>query len=315
MQTVKIGENYFLRDVDSGAYPIFTYELNRRVKNKEACVVAVVGEAGIWKSYCAIQLARNIDKRFDVKQIVFRYSEYCKELMRYKFGLPIVFDEPSYAMGKREWYKEINQALVKTIESQRFLVRPLIIPIININLLDKTLRDYLIIFQVHCTGRGTAQVYRVRASQGQDKIYRYLVCRIEYPILDFDKCQKEIESEKNKNKSSCLDCKLLETCDLLRAKYERRKRTIQEVRYKQDEEMAKAKDAKEFTYEQLYTLIKPYLEECKDNDRVHANKLRMLLLTKLGIKVGHNKAYSLKTFIEFKEKEEKVSTHSLPNPI
>ncbi|MFX0208185.1 MAG: hypothetical protein ACFFDT_19530 [Candidatus Hodarchaeota archaeon] len=150
----KIGYGHFRVDIDSGIYPILSLECKRRVKNKESCVICVVGEAGIGKSMMGIQIARNIDKRFGIDQIVFTHSEYCKELQRsYNgksiFGLPIVFDEPSYAMGKREWYKEINQALVKTIESQRFLVRPLIIPIININLLDKTLRDYPVQFQVH----------------------------------------------------------------------------------------------------------------------------------------------------------------------
>lgn len=292
---VKIGVNYFSRDVESGVYPIFSYELNRRVKNKEACVVAVVGEAGSSKSYTAIQLSRNLDKRFGVNQIVFTYSEYTKELMRFKMGLPIVFDEPSYAMGKREWYKEINQALVKTIESQRFLVRPLIIPIININLLDKTLRDYLIIFQVHMTGRGKALVYRVRASQGQDKTYRYLICRLDYPILDFDRCNKE----------TCLGCKQLkQNCNLLRAQYERKKSAIQTVRYEQDQEQAKQKEAKEYTNEQLISMIEPYLPECLVNDKVIASKLRSRFYAKLGIKIGSNKAYTLKALIELKNKME-----------
>lgn len=298
MQAVKIGVNYFLQDVDSGFYPIFTYELNRRVKNKEGCVVAVVGEAGVWKSYCAIQLARNIDKRFDIDQIVFTYSEYCRQLQRYKPGLPIVFDEPSYAMGKREWFKEVNQALVKTIESQRFLVRPLIIPIININLLDKTLRDYLIHFQVHCTARGKAIVYRTRASQGEDKIYRYMMCRIEYPILDFDKCQKE----------SCLDCASLETCQLLRAKYERKKRAIQLARYKQDEERTKMKEGKELTNEQICERLRPYLAECMEDGVLKARRIRIVCATKLGFNLGHNRSQIIKTMLELEEKDKGKST-------
>ena len=34
-----------------------------------------------------------------------------------KMGKCIVFDEPSYALGKRDWYKEIQKVLVHTIES------------------------------------------------------------------------------------------------------------------------------------------------------------------------------------------------------
>lgn len=291
--TMKLGNNYFRRDADRGFYPLFTQELNRRVANKEACILCVVGEAGIGKSYLALQLARNIDKRFGIDQIVFTYSEYCKELAKRHMGLPIVFDEPSYAMGKREWYKEINNALVKTIESQRFMVRPLIIPIINVNLLDKTLRDYLIIFQVHVTKRGRAFVYRMRASQGQSKIYRYLMCRIQYPMLDFDKCKKD----------SCLDCKKKDNCELLRAHYERKKRAIQLARYEQDEEKAKIKESHDLTLEQLCAMIKPYASIYCEDDKVNARKLRFTFHQKLGIRIGHNKSYELKTMIEMRNKD------------
>ena len=309
MQTIKMGNNYFQRDLDLGKYPIFSLECNRRVKNKEACVICVVGEAGSSKSYTAIQIARNIDKRFSIDQIIFTYSEYCKELARNKPGIPIVFDEPSYAMGKREWYKEINQALVKTIESQRFLVRPLIIPIININLLDKTLRDYLVIFQVHITARGKALVYRIRASQGEDKIYRYLMCRLEYPILDASQCPRERELDKeHKNQSSCLECKDLEdSCILLRGKYERKKMAVQLARYQQDQEQAKTKESKEFTDNQMLAMIQPYIKEAMDGDRVIATKLRSLFYAKLGIKIGHNKAYALKSLLELKNTNEIAS--------
>ncbi len=287
-QTIKIGESYFQRELDIGRYPIFSLELNRRVKNKEACVVAVVGEAGSGKSYMAIQLARNIDPRFSVEQVVFTYSEYCKELARDKPGIPIVFDEPSYAMGKREWYKEINQALVKTIESQRFLVRPLIIPIININLLDKTLRDYLIIFQVYITKRGRAVVYKLQASQYEDRCYRHFFCTLEYPNLDYNKCSRD----------TCLDCPEITNCKTIRAQYERKKRAIQLARYEQDEEQARAKEAKDFTLEQLCSMIKPYESTYFDGAKVDARKLRYVFREKLGIKIGHNKSYEIKTRLE-----------------
>lgn len=297
MNVVKIGENYFQRDIDSGFYPIFSYELNRRVKNKQACVVIVVGEAGESKSYTAIQLARNVDKRFGIDQIVFTYSEYCKELgpedtWKRKMGKPIVFDEPSYAMGKREWYKQINMALTKTIESQRFLVRPLFIPVINANLLDKTIRDYLIIFRVKMIFKGRAIVHRLQASQDEDKVYRHFFCTLDYPILDFEKCQID----------SCLDCEKLKDCMLLRAQYERKKRAIQSMRYEQDEEQAKTRETKEFTLDQLCSMIEPYKDIYLVDDKIDARKLRYAFHEKLAIKIGHNKSYEVKTMLEMKLK-------------
>ena len=299
METMKIGKNYFIRDVEQGYYPLLTLELKRRIKNKEACILCVVGEAGTSKSYTAIQLARNLDRRFSIKQIVFTYSDYLKELNRKrKLGLPIVFDEPSYAMSKREWYNQLNQALVKAIESQRYLVRPLIIPIINIGLLDKTIRDHLIIFQVHMTKRGRAMVYRVRASQGENKTYRYFMCFLDYPILDFENCDRD----------TCLDCTKLEalkkgekeSCTLLRALYEVKKDKIQSMRYEMDEAKARILESKDLTIEQLCILAKPYEKDYTDDDKINVNKLQYIF-NKLGIKIGHNKAYTLKTYMDMEK--------------
>ena len=95
----------------------------------------MTGEAGVGKSYLAFVLALLLDKKFGVDQIVYTYSDYMRLLRGLPMGRVIVFDEPSYAMGKRDWYKQINKVLVQTIESQRFKVHPLIIPIINKSLL------------------------------------------------------------------------------------------------------------------------------------------------------------------------------------
>lgn len=59
----------------------------------------------------------------------------------------------------------------------------------------------------------------------------------------------------------------------------------------------------ELSLEKLYSLVKPYADLYTFNGTVNATKLRVTLLSKLGIKIGHNKAYTLKTFIEFKQKE------------
>jgi hypothetical protein len=52
------------------------------------------------------------------------------------------------------FYKELQKVLVHTPESQRFLVYPLSIAIVNLALLDKTIRAYLISHVCHVIGRG-----------------------------------------------------------------------------------------------------------------------------------------------------------------
>ena len=150
-------------------------------------------------------------------------------LIDLKMGKAIVFDEPSYAMGKRDWFKDLQKVLVHTLESQRFLVHPLFIPIINMSLLDKTIRNYLIQFQIHVVGRGHAYVYRLKPSQATDKVYRKFMCELFYHQFDSQLCKKD----------SCLGCKKMgdlenpspDDCQIFRAQYERKKREIQFTRY------------------------------------------------------------------------------------
>jgi len=284
---MKIGENFFRRDVGSGLYPILSLELNRRVKNKEATNVVVVGEAGSGKSYAAIQIALGINKRFGINQIIFTYKDYIEEIKHGKMGVPIVFDEPSYAMGKREWYQQINQALVKTVESQRFLVRPLIIPIINLNLLDKTIRDYCIQFQVHIVSRGKARVYRMYASQGHPpKMYRYLFCTLQYPILNHE-CPKK----------TCLGCKQLSSCQKLRAKYERKKEETQLSRYDEGLELARKMEEREVTLEDIAKKIIGFKDKYFIKGRIHNTRLKVTIQQELGRELGMPKTREVKILL------------------
>ena len=257
-QSLKIGSNYFKIKRGSGIYPVFTMLTRQRVKRKQACNIVVVGEAGSGKSYMAMEIARNLDAtfgsrktkiakldpEFGLPQVVFTYQQYMETLMKLPPGHPIIFDEPSYALSKRDWYKDINRALTKTIESQRFLVKPLILPVINLNLLDKTVRSYLIQYMVvmHRPGRATA--YTVQASQFQDKVYRTNISLLRYGMMEQHKCDK----------ASCLGCSEMETCDCIRARYEAKKLSIQMPRYEQDLQTAQQIESRDYTLAQLEDL-------------------------------------------------------------
>lgn len=299
MRTINIGGWEFIYDKSSGTIPVFTWELRRRVKQELATNVVVVGEAGIGKSYMAIQLAQNLDPKMTVDQVVFTYKEYLDVLMQKKSkGKPIVFDEPSYAMSHRDWYKEVNKALTKTIESQRFLVRPLFIPIINTNLLDKTVRSYLIQFKVCMIARGRAVVYRLDPSQHEDKVYRHNICNLHYGLVDSELCSKP----------SCLDCrKLWMGCNLFRARYERKKAEIQMSRYRRELELASTLQAKELSLDDIaetaHHLREYYLNE---DGSINTIKLKLMLKLRAGINIGLNKAYEVKAMLEHKYPELKA---------
>ncbi|MCK4385641.1 MAG: ATP-binding protein [candidate division Zixibacteria bacterium] len=284
-----------------GVKPIFQRHIRWRTNNKLATNVCITGEPGIGKSYLAIDIARvfeglykskpegKLKERFTVEQIVFTHSEYMRLLIHLKMGKAIVFDEPSYAMGKRNWFKDLQKVLVQTLESQRFLIHPLFIPIINMSLLDKTIRSYLIQFQIHVVGRGHAWVYRLSPSQATEKVYRQFMCELFYHQFDSNLCDRD----------SCLGCKKLDTCQIFRAKYERKKRSTQFERYEQAKDQAIRKESQELTDKQIEEMVMQNVDNLKTSKgKLHVSKMRLYLRNEFDVYLSIWKSYNIKGLIE-----------------
>ena len=287
-----------------GVSPFFSSQIRYRVHHKLHTNIAVTGEAGIGKSYDGLDMARISDgldrygrDRFKIEQVVFQQSEYLSLLPRLRMGKAIVFDEPSYALGKRDWYKELQKVLVHTLESQRFLVHPLYIPIINLALLDKVIRSYLVSHVVHVIGRGHALAYRLKPSQRTEKIYWYQMGELYYRMFDSDLCAKD----------SCLGCKQMgdpkkpepEDCQIFRAQYERKKRSIQFTRYDQAKDQALQKESQDLTEKQIEEILFPEVPELLNerSGKLDVSKMRVFL-RKSGIIISTWKAYQIKGNIE-----------------
>ena len=274
--------------------PIFQEMIRWRTRQKLASNICVTGEPGIGKSYQSMDICRVFEgrynprgggdpkERFTVDQIVFTHSDYMEEIIHLKLGKAIMFDEPSYAMGKRDWFKDLQKVLVHTLESQRFLVHPLFIPIINMSLLDKTIRNYLIQFQIHVVGRGHGIVYRLSPSQSTDKVYREFMCELFYHQFDYHLCKKD----------SCLGCKgLLDGCPIFRAQYER---------YEQAKDQAIMKESSELTEKQIEEMLVPHLDELlsERTGRISTAKMRLFLRREQRVRISTWKAYQIKGNLE-----------------
>ena len=298
LRSMKMGNHEFLVNRDLGYYPYFSVELRHRVKHKKIINCVITGEGGLGKTYQGSDICRVLaPKTFDVDNIVFVYLEFLRNVLTTPRGTPVEFDEPSYAMSKMEWYKDVVKALVKTVESFRFKGKPLFLPIINKNLLEKNIRSYLIQFHIVMHDRGDATAYRVFTSQFQDKQYNYEICKLEYGLFDNNLCERE----------SCLDCKKLlprdisRRCNIFRARYERKKAGIQDQRYKDDLQEAKNLDAGKMGIDEVEEITMRYFDKFFDKDR---NKIDIELMTAIlfreeGIKIGHNKKYRLAKQIEY----------------
>jgi len=219
-------------------YPWFSFEIIQRINKKQATIVLFVGPAGVGKTHTALTIARSIDPKFDIdKQLVFTGKEFMDAVLNLKQGKIIVFDEPSYVVGKRDWYVQLNKAIVQVVESFRFKVHPLFIPIINRSLIDKTIRDHLVQYQVEVLQRGHAKVMQINPSLRVEKIYWNTRGELYVGLLDPTLCKLKRKKVNPKWTTSdwCPACPLFKdkSCDTMRARYERRRATIQEERYKE----------------------------------------------------------------------------------
>lgn len=297
----------FLQSTDISVAPYFMNALSHRIHRKMATNVVFTGEPGIGKSYMAITAARILEgktadgkDRFSVDQVVFTFSEFMDLVLRLKSGKIIVFDEPSYAIGKREWYKELNQALTKTIESFRFKVHPLFIPVVNKSLLDKTVRDHLIQYQVNIYDRGKGTVYRLKPSQFMDKTYHQFFCEVYYHMMDLAECKATNGTEA---RETCLGCKCIMECQVFRAQYERKKAEIQDSRYESTKEQAERVESKILGISELEAYAIELKPQWLIDDKINVQRLRIALRDAHSIQISLNKAYQLKASLTAHHKE------------
>lgn len=294
---MRVGNYEFLVNRNVSVYPYFSINIRQRVQRKMACNTVITGEGRIGKSYMAGDICRVVDRRFYIDDIVFRFSEFMRCVRTRKMGIPIEFDEPSYALSKREWYNEIQQALVKTIESSFFKIHPLFIPVINKALLDKTVRSYLIQFQIVMKDRGVGTVYRLFPSQFQEKVYPYEFCQLRYKLFDWNLCKEE----------TCLGCKKLDPkekekrCMIFRAQYERKKVLTQDERYKMAEEESEKKESSNLSTEEIESKAMLHFDEFYDKDKgkIDVEIMKIVLRKKEKIKLGHNRAYELVNYLAY----------------
>lgn len=209
--------------------PQWYNELMEMINKIHALRIAIVGPAGMGKTYMAMHIANVLESRkFKIKQVVLSGSDYLYLADTLKAKKCITLDEPTYFASARGWQDKYQKLVIRTLESSRFQNNPIIIPIVNRNLLDKTIREYYLTHVIVMQDRGIGRAYKTTKDQWSDKLYRNrgpLITAYQ-PGVDLAKCGRE----------TCLRCPELPICDkYIWPQYER-KREIEVAKYREEDQ-------------------------------------------------------------------------------
>ena len=218
--------------------------IERRRRLNESTISAICGGAGTGKSWWTIRLAEILDKRFyisDTPQDPTTFKEelkkarenhtpipragqicFSREWLLYllgnnsplKYGQVIIIDESSYSMSSRDWFNNIQNDLMLSLQSIRSRGFIILIVSIHISLLDKILRKYLINSVVYMNSRGRGIAYELFQPRFSDKQMQKKLCQIVLNIPYVELCPSD----------NCLRCSDREKCQVPRNLYEKCKR-------------------------------------------------------------------------------------------
>jgi len=224
----------------SGYGPFFFNEIERIRRNIEACILVVTGPGGSGKTYFALRLAELLDPTFKPKvQVPFgspAFLALISEGSPLKMGQFIIPDESQFTMGARNWYEDIQKDLMNQIEAVRSKGYVIMIIALNMAVLDKIARSYVLTHLIHMNKRGEATAYKFYMPAFAKEPYKKKLGKVRLKLPGSEECEH----------NSCLRCrfsglrktmwagrdKWLEEktpiCLNIRAQYEREKKTYLE---------------------------------------------------------------------------------------
>lgn len=208
MTTTKVRNRYFKADMPvlgtyyskgeqriiyDGLLDVFADHLRKRIKNNYQNIVVVAGGTGSGKSTFAINLAKKIDPRWDLKKNYIYSTTDLKRKLRNKKSNPIsLFDEGSVSLNSGNSMKKEDKEMVVLFDTMRSRGWTSIICIPSLASLNKRIREFHVDYLVICPSRapirgysprGFWQLYHKERSTFSNKAYFDLIATGTYPDL------------------------------------------------------------------------------------------------------------------------------------
>jgi len=246
-------------EIGSGYGSYLLDELQEKRDNIEACIIVVTGTGGKGKTYFVLRLAEILDPKFDVDlQVPFGPDEFLHLISPESplgMGRVIIVDESQFAISSRDWYADIQKDLMKQLEAIRSKGFIIFIVALSESTLDVIARSYVITHKIHLMKRGHARVYTYLMGPFTKKPYPKTISKdekMELPGAELCesptclKCKYSGVRKKQWSMREHWDERNIPICQIIRAKYERKKKTFltemaRLANEKREEKMAKNK--------------------------------------------------------------------------
>lgn len=256
-RAVQYGDTIFLQ---GGKWDTTIIDQLLEYKNKrKSIVVAFTGEPGTGKTWGALRLAEILDPAFKVydnpekgekdnSQIVFSRSHLSYLTGKnspLKAGQVIVIDETHFDWGSRTFQVKDQRHSVNYLSAIRSKGLILFFVVLNLSMLDRILREFLITWEIAVRDRGKGLAYSRKFYTFSKHSIPSRMGPIEFEVPDPRGCPSP----------DCLKCGDREKCSSLKAIYERKKKAF--LDNQAEPEDIKSKETKTEVSEVIYNAILP----------------------------------------------------------
>lgn len=125
--------------------PWFWNEIDQRREDKANAVIAVIGPNNWGKSWWALRLAEEMHEKWKLSKltvdaVVFNAHQFWMRMQNSEPDSWTIWDEPNKGLSNRQWWDEMNKAVIAFIQTMRFKQKNLLLALPNDKMVDRGAR-------------------------------------------------------------------------------------------------------------------------------------------------------------------------------
>jgi hypothetical protein len=129
--------------------PWFWEEIKQRKDDGGVLLAVATGLPNIGKSYWCMSLMQDFHQQWGLPKlehegVVFNSQQFWNRMQNSGEWEWTMWDEPNKGLSHRDWYLDMNKAVVTYIQTFRFRHKPLLLALPHLRLLDKSARAVMI---------------------------------------------------------------------------------------------------------------------------------------------------------------------------